>query len=45
VCRFAEGDTGGFGTLPVSGYQTVGKDHGMIETRNHLWVTDLTWLE
>ncbi|MDO8788035.1 MAG: ISAs1 family transposase [Sulfuritalea sp.] len=42
---FAEGDAGGFGTLPVSGYSTLGKDHGRIETRNHLWVTDLTWLD
>jgi len=34
---FAEGETGGFGTLPVSSHQTVGKDHGRIETRSHLW--------
>ena len=42
---FADGDTGGFGTLPVSRYSAIGKDHGRIETRNHLWVTDLTWLD
>lgn len=42
---FADGDTGEFGALPVSRHQTVGKDHGRIETRNHLWVTDLNWLE
>lgn len=42
---FAEGGTGGFGTLPVSSHQTVGKDHGRIETRSHLWVTDLSWLD
>ena len=42
---FAEGDTGGFGTLPVSQYQTIGKDHGRIETRTHLWVTNLHWLD
>lgn len=42
---FAEGDASGFGALPVSSYSTVGKDHGRIETRNHLWVTDLTWLD
>jgi predicted transposase YbfD/YdcC len=42
---FAEGDASGFGTLPVSGYSMLGKDHGRIETRNHLWVTDLTSLD
>ena len=42
---FADGDTGGFGTLPVSRYSAIGKDHGRIEIRNHLWVTDLTWLD
>jgi predicted transposase YbfD/YdcC len=42
---FAEGESDGFGNLPVSQYQTVGKDHGRIETRQHLWVTDLSWLD
>lgn len=42
---FAEGESSGFGNLPVSRHQTVEKDHGRIETRNHLWVTDLSWLD
>jgi len=42
---FTEGDTSAFGTLPVSSYSTAGKDPGRIEIRNHLWVTDLTWLD
>ena len=42
---FAEGASGGFGNLSVNQYQTVGKDHGRIETRQHLWVTDLSWLD
>lgn len=42
---FADGQTGGFGHLPVSRHQTVEKDHGRIETRQALWVTDLSWLD
>jgi predicted transposase YbfD/YdcC len=42
---FTEGDSGGFGALPVSRYETVGKDHGRIEIRRHAWVTDLSWLD
>lgn len=42
---FAEADTGGFGDLPVSRYETVEKDHGRIETRSALWVNDLAWLD
>ncbi len=42
---FTEGESSGFGNLPVGQYQTVGKDHGRIETRQHLWVTDLSWLD
>jgi predicted transposase YbfD/YdcC len=42
---FADGKTGGFGSLPVSRYQSVEKDHGRIETRQALWVTDLSWLD
>lgn len=42
---FAEADTGGFGALPVSRYETVEKDHGRIETRSALWVSDLAWLD
>lgn len=42
---FADGETGGFGDLPVSSHQTVEKDHGRIETRQALWITDLSWLD
>ena len=42
---FAEGEAWGFGSLPVSRYQSVGKDHGRIETRQAMWVTDLSWLD
>lgn len=42
---FAEGATRGFGCLPLSRDQTIGKDHGRIESRRALWVTDLTWLD
>lgn len=42
---FAEGMVGGFGSLPLSQYDTVEKDHGRIETRRALWVTDLAWLD
>ena len=42
---FAEGKVGGFGSLPLSQYDTVEKDHGRIETRRALWVTDLAWLD
>lgn len=42
---FSDADTGGFGTLPVSRHETVEKDHGRIETRRALWVSDLAWLD
>ena len=42
---FAEGETRGFGSLPVSRYQSVEKDHGRIETRQAMWVSDLSWLD
>jgi predicted transposase YbfD/YdcC len=42
---FADGATGGFGNLPVDSRQTVEKDHGRIETRRALWVSDLSWLD
>jgi predicted transposase YbfD/YdcC len=35
----------GLARLPVSRHPTIGKDHGRIETRNHLWVSDLSWLD
>ncbi len=31
--------------MPVSRYETVEKDHGRIETRSALWVSDLDWLD
>lgn len=42
---FADGEAVGFGALPVSCHQTIEKDHGRIETRRALWVTDLSWLD
>lgn len=42
---FADGESAGFGTLPVDRYQTVEKDHGRIETRRALWISDLSWLD
>lgn len=41
---FADGDAG-FGNLPGRRHQTVEKDHGRIETRQALWITDLSWLD
>lgn len=42
---FADGEAAGFGKLPVSSHQTVEKAHGRIETRQALWVSDLSWLD
>jgi predicted transposase YbfD/YdcC len=42
---FAEADVSGFGALSVSRYKTVEKDHGRIETRSALWVSDLAWMD
>ena len=42
---FSDADVGGFGTLLVSRYETVEKDHGRIETRRALWVCELAWLD
>jgi predicted transposase YbfD/YdcC len=42
---FADGQVGGFGALAVSRYETVEKDHGRIETRSAIWVTELSWLD
>jgi len=40
---FADGQTAGFGKLTVSRHQTFEKDHGRIESRQAVWVTDLSW--
>jgi hypothetical protein len=42
---FAEGKSSVFGKLPINRYETVEKNHGRIETRRALWVTDLSWLD
>lgn len=42
---FADGDASGFGSLPISRHHTVEKGHGRIETRQALWVTDLSWMD
>lgn len=41
----AEGEARGFGSLPVSHYQSIEKDLGRIETRQAMWVNDLSWLD
>jgi predicted transposase YbfD/YdcC len=42
---FDEGETSGYGRLPVSRHETVEKDHGRIETRRALWLTNLSWMD
>ena len=42
---FAEGETWGFGSLPINRHQSLEKDHGRIETRQAMWVSDLSWLD
>lgn len=42
---FADGEIRGFGSLPVSRFQSLEKDHGRIETRQAIWVADLSWLD
>jgi predicted transposase YbfD/YdcC len=42
---FADGEAGGSGSLPAGRHRTIGKGHGRIETRQALWVTDLSWLD
>jgi len=42
---YAEGHRHGFGSLAVSRFETLEKDHGRIETRRHVWVDKLDWME
>lgn len=42
---FDEGETGGYGRLPVSRHETVEKGHGRIETRRALWINNLSWMD
>ena len=42
---YAEGQRHGFGSLAVSRFETLEKDHGRIETRRHVWVGKLDWME
>jgi predicted transposase YbfD/YdcC len=42
---FEEGETNGFGTLPVSRHETIEKDHGRIEIRQAVWVNQLDWMD
>jgi predicted transposase YbfD/YdcC len=42
---FEEGETNGFGALPVSRHETVEKDHGRIEIRRAVWVSHLDWMD
>ena len=42
---YAEGQRHGFGSLAVSRFETLEKDHGRLETRRHVWVDTLDWME
>ena len=42
---YAEGQRHGFGSLAPSRFETLEKDHGRIETRRHVWVSKLDWME
>ncbi len=42
---YAEGYRHGFGSLALSRFETLEKDHGRIETRRHVWVSKLDWME
>ena len=42
---YAEGQRHGFGSLAVSRFETLEKDHGRIETRRYVWVGKLDWME
>ena len=41
----AEGHRHGFGSLAVSWFETLEKDHGRIERRRHVWMSKLDWTE
>lgn len=42
---FAEGEQRGFGSLTLSRFETLEKEHGRIETRRYVWVSELNWLD
>lgn len=42
---YGEGQTRGFGSLAVSRFETLEKDHGRIETRRYVWIDKLDWME
>lgn len=42
---FADGRENGFGALALSRFETIEKDHGRIETRRYVWVSQLDWLD
>jgi predicted transposase YbfD/YdcC len=42
---YREGQTHGFGSMAVSRFETLEKDHGRIETRSYTWVDKLQWME
>jgi predicted transposase YbfD/YdcC len=42
---FADGKAASFGALVVDRHETIEKDHGRIETRRALWISDLSWLD
>ena len=42
---FEQGQRAGYGSLAVAHLEETEKDHGRIETRRYLWVTDLSWMD
>ena len=42
---FAEGEQRGFGSVALSRFETIEKEHGRIETRRYVWVSELDWLD
>jgi predicted transposase YbfD/YdcC len=42
---YDEGQAHGFGSLAVSRFETLEKDHGRIETRRYVWIDKLDWME
>jgi predicted transposase YbfD/YdcC len=42
---YAKGQRHGFGSLALSRFETLEKDHRRIETRRHVWVSKLDWME
>lgn len=42
---FAEGEQRGFGAVTLSRWESLDKDHGRLETRRYVWVSEIDWLD